>query len=87
MNASSESKETIMARTAVATLQTVWDCRWSRPGFRLSGVKESLQPESLFVCIGSGCRQDVTDATCASCWHWELDRRESIEPGVHDRAK
>jgi hypothetical protein len=64
-----------MASTAVAALQTIWDCRWSRLGFRLSGVKESLQPESLFVCIGSGCRQDVPDGKCESCRHWERDGR------------
>ena len=30
-----------MAKTAIATLQTAWDCKWSRPGFRLAGVEES----------------------------------------------
>ena len=40
-----------MAKTAVATLQTIWDCRFSRPGFRLSGVKDELQPESVWVCV------------------------------------
>ncbi|HLG57609.1 MAG TPA: hypothetical protein VI485_19860 [Vicinamibacterales bacterium] len=64
-----------MAKTAVATLQTAWDCRWSRPGFRLSGVKESLQPESVWVCIRTGERHNVTEAKCESCPHWELDKR------------
>ena len=62
-----------MAKTAVATLQTIWDCRWSRPGFRLSGVKEDLQPESVWVCIRTGRRQTVTDAKCETCPHWEFD--------------
>jgi hypothetical protein len=62
-----------MAKTAVATLQTVWDCRWSRPGFRLSGVIEDLQPESVWVCIRTGHRQAVTDAKCQECPHWECD--------------
>jgi hypothetical protein len=67
-----------MARTAVATLQTVWDCRWSRPGYRLSCVKEALQPESVWVCVRTGRRQAVTDAQCEECPHWELDdRREN----------
>ena len=29
-----------MAVTAVATLHPVWDCKWSRPGYRLSRVAE-----------------------------------------------
>jgi hypothetical protein len=60
-----------MAKTAVATLQTARGCRWSRPGFRLSGVKESVQPESLWVCVRTGQRHDVTESTCESCPRWE----------------
>ena len=62
-----------MAKTAIATLQTIWDCRWSRPGFRLSGVKESLQPETTWVCIRTGPRRCVTDAQCEHCAFWELE--------------
>ena len=62
-----------MAKTSVATLQTIWDCRWSRPGFRLSGVTERLQPESMWVCVRTGCRERVNDATCEACPHWELE--------------
>ena len=62
-----------MAKTAVATLQTIWDCRWSRPGYRLSGVKESLQPESLWVCVRTGHRHPASDARCETCPHWELE--------------
>ena len=50
-----------MARTAVATQQTVWDCRFSRPGFRLFGVAEVQQPEKLWVCTRNGRRVGVTD--------------------------
>ena len=63
-----------MTKTAVATLQTIWDCRWSRPGFRLSGVKEELQPETRWVCVRAAQRRSVTDAECESCPHWEYDR-------------
>jgi len=62
-----------MARTAVATLQTVWDCRYSRPGFRLFGVGEPLQPESLWVCTRNGNRRGVTEAECEKCPHWKMD--------------
>jgi hypothetical protein len=62
-----------MAKTAVATLQTAWDCRWSRPGYRLSGVTEALQPETLWVCIRTGLRQAATAEKCETCPHWQLD--------------
>ena len=29
-------EEGAMAKVAVATQKTAWDCRWSRPGFRAS---------------------------------------------------
>jgi hypothetical protein len=61
-----------MAKTAVATLQTIWDCRFSRPGFRLSNVKEELQPESVWVCVRTN-RRSVTPAECECCPHWEYD--------------
>lgn len=62
-----------MAKTAVATEQTIWDCRFSRPGFRLSGIEEEQQPESLWVCVRTPVRRSVSDVECASCPHWEFD--------------
>ena len=67
-----------MARTAVATLQTAWDCRWSRPGSRLFNVSEPLQPENLWVCTRNGQRQGVTDEECEKCPHWEMDQGREI---------
>ncbi len=60
-----------MSATSVATLQTIWDCRWSRPGYRLLGVEDQLQPESVWVCIRTGVRRGVTEEECAECPHWE----------------
>jgi hypothetical protein len=60
-----------MTRTAVATQQTIWDCRWSRPGYRLFGVGEHLQPEKLWVCVRQGSRRGVTDEECECCVFWE----------------
>jgi hypothetical protein len=51
--------------------RTVWDCRWSRPGYRLFGVKEHLQPENLWVCVRQGERRSVTEEECEKCSHWE----------------
>ena len=60
-----------MATTAAATLQTIWDCKWSRPGYRLFGIEDQLQPEKLWVCI-RGDRRSVTEEECEGCSHWEL---------------
>jgi hypothetical protein len=60
-----------MQHTSVAALQTVWDCRWSRPGYRLSGVEETRQPESVWVCVRTGRRRPVTNEECETCPHWE----------------
>lgn len=62
-----------MARTAIATLQPVWDCRWSRPGHRLSRVSDALQPESVWVCVRDGNRRNVSEDECETCPHWELN--------------
>ncbi|HEX5110207.1 MAG TPA: hypothetical protein VFV95_17270 [Vicinamibacterales bacterium] len=62
-----------MARTAIATLQPVWDCRWSRPGHRLSGVSDALQPESAWLCVRDGNRRNASEDECQTCPHWELD--------------
>lgn len=60
-----------MQRTSIAAQQTVWGCRWSRPGYRLSGVKESEQPESVWVCVRTGQRRPVTNEECETCHYWE----------------
>jgi hypothetical protein len=62
-----------MATTAVATLQTAWDCRWSRPGYRVPGVPEQLQRETAWVCIRTGERRSVNEAECENCAYWEMD--------------
>ena len=51
--------------------QTVWDCRWSRAGHRITGVSDALQPESLWVCIRDGDRRDVSNEECAACSRWQ----------------
>lgn len=49
--------------------QAVWNCAWSRPGYRLIGVDDEFQPESLWVCV-RGERRDVTEKECETCEHW-----------------
>ena len=62
-----------MNSTVVMTLQTVWDCKWSQPGHRLTGVVESLQPESLWVCVRGGNRRAINEAECETCPHWQRE--------------
>jgi hypothetical protein len=52
------------------TPQAPWDCLWSRPGYRLTGVSEPDQPESVWVCVREGERRPVTEAECATCPQW-----------------
>lgn len=58
--------------TAIATLQPVWDCRWSRPGHRLTGIADALQPESTWVCVYEGARRNVSENECQTCPRFEL---------------
>jgi hypothetical protein len=62
-----------MATIAVATVRTPWDCRWSRPGYRLTGVREPFQPETVWVCIRDGERRPVAEVTCEACAFFEED--------------
>ncbi len=62
-----------MAKTAVETLQTAWDCRWSRPGYRLTGIPEHLQPETLWICARTGKRVALKESACETCPHWEAE--------------
>jgi hypothetical protein len=62
-----------MPKTAIATLQTIWDCRWSRTGYRVAGVPEQFQPEAVWVCVRTGDRRGVCEEECEQCPHWEVD--------------
>ena len=60
-----------MSTVATMTLQTPWDCRWSRPGYRVPGVPAQFQPETIWVCTRTGDRRCVDASDCEDCWHWE----------------
>jgi hypothetical protein len=69
-----------MATNVATTLQPIWDCRWSRPGYRLFGVEDQLQPEKLWVCVRAE-RRSVTEEECASCPYWEpVPTRDEANP-------
>ena len=63
-----------MARTATMVMQTIWDCRWSRPGYLPNGIEDSEHPASLWVCVRptpTSVRRPVTEDQCATCPHWQ----------------
>ena len=68
-----------MPRTAVATMQTAWDCRWSRPGYRVCGVPDHLQRETQWVCLRSGERRCIEIEECEECPHWEADELRPVQ--------
>lgn len=59
-----------MAKVAATTLQTLWDCRWGRPAYRLQGAADRDQSEGPWVCIRAG-RRTVTEEECERCEFWE----------------
>jgi hypothetical protein len=62
-----------MSRIATATLQTPWDCKWSRFGrMRTTGPDTAL--EGLWVCVyGNAQRRPIDESECAACPNWEFD--------------
>ena len=59
--------------TNIATLQTIWDCHWSRLGRRVLGADEPQQLETLWVCVRRGQRRCVTEQECEECGFWEAE--------------
>jgi hypothetical protein len=68
-----------MATTSVADVQTAWDCRWSRPGYRVPGVPDQLQPETFWVCMRTGDRRCISSEECEECPHWEPDPARPVQ--------
>ena len=67
-----------MSHTAIATLQAIWDCRWSRPGYRIAGVEDHLQPETRWICVRGSERRCINEEECENCPNWEL--RPNVDP-------
>ena len=58
-----------MARIAIATLQSVFDCRWSR---HERHANDATSPETSWVCVREGAPRILQADECATCPHWEL---------------
>jgi hypothetical protein len=77
-----------MSQTATATLQTPWDCKWSRFGHAQT-TSPKRRSEGLWVCAHVvGARRPIDATECASCPDWEYDPPavskgdSSLAPGV-----
>lgn len=54
--------------------QTIWECRWGRPGYLPHGVVEPCWPDGLWVCVRptpKTVRRPVTEQECATCHRWQ----------------
>jgi hypothetical protein len=62
-----------MSTIATATLQTPWDCRWSRFG-RMRSTRPDARVEGLWVCVyHNGERRPIDASVCEACPHWEYE--------------
>ena len=62
-----------MSRIAIATLQTPWDCKWSRFG-RMHSARPDALVEGLWVCVhGDGVRRPIDASRCETCPYWEFE--------------
>jgi hypothetical protein len=56
---------------SVAPVQAVAACRWSRHGYRVAGVPDELQRETLWVCVRADDRRCISAEECERCRYWE----------------
>ena len=60
-----------MSKIAIATLQTPWDCKWSRFG-RMRSRGPNTVAEGLWVCVyGNAARRPIHASECETCPYWE----------------
>jgi hypothetical protein len=61
-----------MSRTAITTLQTPWDCKWSQ--FGRVHASRSAPAEGLWVCVfPDGTRRSIDPLECETCPHFEYE--------------
>ena len=62
-----------MSKIAIATLQTPWDCKFSRFG-RMRTARPDARVEGFWVCVyPDGVRRPIDPSTCETCSHWEYE--------------
>jgi hypothetical protein len=75
-----------MNAIAVTTLQTPWDCRWSRFASR----RRAAGPKTLWVCTYRNSQIPILATDCDTCTCFEfqppLDALHEDTPRCHDAA-
>jgi hypothetical protein len=66
-----------MTRTAVAVLQTAWDCRWGLPRAPLAGLMDCQKTGSIWVCVRTGSCRSIDETECENCPRWEADEKRT----------
>ena len=76
-----------MSTIAIATLQTPWDCKWSRFG-RMAERQPERSAEGLWVCVYSdGSRRPIQEWECETCPHWEYEPPQArVGPAIEWRG-
>jgi len=65
-----------MAKTVIAVLQSIWDCRWSRLAPFQSNSAVAAEYDARWVCVRRGDHRPVCEEECADCPHWQEHVRE-----------
>jgi hypothetical protein len=66
-----------MSTIAIATLQTPWDCKWSR--FGRIHASRSAPAEGLWVCVyPDGTRRSINPSECETCGLFEYESPFSV---------
>ena len=61
-----------MTRIETATLQTPWDCKWSR--FGRTHASPKAPAEGLWVCVyHDGTRRSIDPSECETCLYFEYE--------------
>ena len=75
-----------MSRVLVVEKQTIWDCRWSRPGYGVIGTPLHPHQERLWLCVRRPhAERVISEEECETCSHWQADtdssrRRNPTQP-------
>ena len=79
-----------MNTIATATLQTPWDCKWSRFG-QMRSARPDARAEGLWVCVyPNGVRRPIDASECETCPYWEyespIERTSQPRPDAPDQS-
>jgi hypothetical protein len=67
-----------MAQTAIAVIQTPWDCRWTRIAWKRTTACVDEPPDCYaWLCIREpGAPRRVDERDCEDCPYWEMEDPE-----------